>query len=169
MLVILDISLIAAATIVFFSHRILCYLRHFQEGNYCRREFKNWLLVNGIYDKKGSLIATIAAILCELTEERNVMLSLGICAMGAVALIYLTLWENDPLDVGPFKLQPTRQARAIHKLAVCLYSISFSLAIVALYKLGAGDDIACYWLLVIVAIQSSPFWLFLAGSIKFRY
>lgn len=73
-------------------------MRHFQEGGYSRRQFKDWVIANGIYDKKGS-------------------------------------------------------------------SIGLTLAIFAVYKLGANDEIGCYWLVVIVAIQSSPLWLVLASTL----
>ena len=67
MLTALSLSLISAAAIIFFSRRLLRYLRNFQEGGYSRMQFTNWVIANGIYDKKGSLIATIAALSLELT------------------------------------------------------------------------------------------------------
>ena len=59
-------------------------MRHFQEGGYSRRQFKNWVIANGIYDKKGSSIATMTALILELTE-RGKMTSLVICTLGAIA------------------------------------------------------------------------------------
>jgi hypothetical protein len=163
----LSLSIISAAAIMFFSRRLLCYMRHFQEGGYSRRQLKNWVITNGVYDKKGSLIATIAALMLELTEEVKVVgIGLVICAIAAISLICLGLWENDPRKFGTFKLQTTSQATATYNLALALYSIALVIVVVSVYKLGARDDIACYWLVVIVAIQSSPIWLVLASTLK---
>jgi hypothetical protein len=164
MLTALSIALISVATIIFFSHRLLCYLHHFQAGGYSGRQFKNWVVANGIYDKKGSLIATIAALTMELTEKSNVS-ALTISAIAVVALIWLSVWESDPRKDKVSSLKSTRQAEAIYNLALVLYSIAFPLVTIGIYKLGAGAEIACYWILVIAAIQSSPIWLMLASTI----
>lgn len=160
----LSLSLISVATIIFFSHRLLCYLRHFQEGGYSRTQFKNWLITNGIYDKKGSAIATMTALTLQLIERGKVT-SLVICTLGAIALICLSIWEPDPREAGESPLQPTQRAMKIYNLALSLYSIALTLTIFAVYKLGAGNEIASYWLVVIVAIQSSPLWLVLASTL----
>jgi hypothetical protein len=160
----LSLSFISAGAIIFFSRRLLCYLRHFQEGGYSRGQFKHWAIANKIYDKKGSLIATIAAFTIELTGETHVS-CLVISIIAAVALIWLAFWENDPRKCGPFQLQETQQAAAIYNLSLGLYSIAFPLAVFVTHAVGAGDEIACYWLLVILAIQSSPLWLVLASKL----
>ncbi len=165
MFIALCISIISVANIIFFSHRLLCYLRHFQLGGYSRRQFKNWILANGVYDKKGSLIATITALLLEFTEEKSRVVAFGICSIGAVALVWLSLWEKDPRELELNKLESTAQITAIYNLALGLYSIAFPLIIIGIYALGAGDDIACYWLVVIAAIQSSPVWLVIASTL----
>jgi UDP-N-acetylmuramoyl-tripeptide--D-alanyl-D-alanine ligase len=165
MLTVLAISLISAAAIIFFSRRLLRYLCHFQECGYDRQQFKNWLFENNIYDRKGSLIATISAIVLELVESRNLLISLVVCTIAAVALVWLALWENDPRKVGPVMLKTTAKATNIYNLALVLYSIALPLAIVCVYILGAKEDLACYWLVVIVAIQSSPLWLFFASTL----
>jgi UDP-N-acetylmuramoyl-tripeptide--D-alanyl-D-alanine ligase len=162
---VLSLSFISAASIIFFSRRLLRYLYHFQEGGYSRRYFKDWMIENGIYDKKGTLIATIAAISVELIGE-NQSLSLVITTLGAACLIGLGFWEDDPREVGTIKLRPTDRATAIYNLALALYSIFFTLLICGIYYIFSHhDDLALYWLAVIVAIQSSPFWLIIARSI----
>jgi hypothetical protein len=158
----LSLSIISAAAIIFFSRRLLCYLRHFQEVGYSTRLFKDWMLANGIYDKKGSLVATIAALVIEITKESSTN-SLIISTIAAVALIGLSLWEPDPCKVGYPILQPTKKAKNIYNLALSLYSIAFILCFVFVYNISADDDIAAYWLVVIVAIQSSPLWMITAN------
>jgi UDP-N-acetylmuramoyl-tripeptide--D-alanyl-D-alanine ligase len=164
MTTILSLSAISAAAIVFFSHRLLGYLRHFQEYNYSSSAFIDWLWTNKIYDKKGSLIATTAAVGTEIVEESPVG-AVVVCTIAMVAFIYLSLWEGDPRQVGYPRLLPTRRVIAIYGLALSLYSISFVVSIVTLYQTIANVDIAVCWLFVIVAIQSSPLWVFLANTI----
>jgi UDP-N-acetylmuramoyl-tripeptide--D-alanyl-D-alanine ligase len=165
MLTALSISVISVAAIVFFSRRLLCYLRHFQEVGYSARLFKDWMLANGIYDKKGSLVATLAALIIEITKESRFN-SLIICIVAAIALFGLSWWEPDPRKVGYPILQPTKKATVIYNLALSLYSIAFVLSVIIVHQVSIDDDIAAYWLLVIVAIQSSPLWMIIANAIN---
>ncbi len=167
MLIALSLSIISAGAIVFFSRRLLCYLRHFQEVDYCKKNFKNWLLENGIYDKKGSMIAAGAALSIELTKEK-ILLSLLISVIASAGLVWLSLAENDPRKTGSFKLQATQKSTGIYNIALGVYSILLVSSILSVYQLGADDDIACYWLVVIIAIQSSPILLVLSNSIHKR-
>jgi hypothetical protein len=164
MLIALSISIICTAAIIFFSRRLFRYLCHFQEVKYSRAQFSNWLVTNGIYDKKGSAISTIAALAIELTKEK-ILISLAVSMLGAIAMIWLGYWEADPRKPGFLQLEATAQAIALYNLSLSLYSICLIVVMVATYALGAGDDIACYWLVVIFAIQSSPTWLFIASNL----
>jgi hypothetical protein len=168
MLIALSISIICAAAIIFFSRRLFRYLCHFQEVKYNRAQFSNWLVANGIYDKKGSAIATIAALGIELTKEK-ILISLTISIVAAIATIWLVYWEEDPRKSECLQLEATAQAIALYDLSLSLYSICLIVVMVATYLLGAGDDIACYWLVVIFAIQSSPVWLFIASNLLRKF
>ncbi len=161
----LAIAAISATAVTFFSRRSLCYLRHFQEVGYSTRSFKDWMLANGIYDRKGSLIATAAAISIELTEHLRAV-PLIICAIASIALVWLSWWEPDPRIDGYPKLRPTHQARGIYHLALSLYTIAFVVLMICINLAGAGRDLVVHWLLVIVAIQSSPIWIILASMIN---
>jgi hypothetical protein len=163
MLIALSVAIISIGTILFFGHRLLCYLRHFQEFDYSKSQFKDWILENGIYDKK-SIIAAIAALAIELTREK-IVLSLIISTIATIGLIWISLAEDDPIETGSFKLQITKQAYGIYSIALPLYSILVVGAFWGTYLLGADDDIACYWLVVIILIQSSPIWLILSNSL----
>ena len=167
MLIALTLSIIAAGAIVFFSRRLLCYLRHFQEVGYRNKEFKDWMLANSIYDKKGSLISAIAALAIELTKEK-IIISLAISTVAVMGLVWLSFTEDDPQTTGTFKLEPTRRALSIYNLALSLYSILLTVGVVGIYALGEIDDLACYWLVVIIGIQSSPIWVVVAGNISRR-
>jgi hypothetical protein len=158
----LSLSIIAAAAIIFFSRRLLCYLRHFQEVGYSTRLFKDWMLANGIYDKKGSLVATLAALVIEITKESRTN-SLIICIIAGIALVGLSLWEPNPCKVGYPILQPTQEAKKIYNLALSFYSVSLIIGFILVRKISVDNDIAAYWLLVIVGIQSSPLWMIAAN------
>jgi hypothetical protein len=171
MLIALSISVISIGAIIFFSRRLFRYLCHFQEVRYSKRRFRTWLVTNGVYDRKGSAIATVAAITIELTKEK-ILISLSISIIGAIALIWLGFWEPDPRKIGilgktgEYKLQVTARAMRLYNIALGIYSICLILINVGAYALGADDDIAVYWLIVIFAIQSSPIWLLLASHFR---
>ncbi len=129
-----------------------------------KSQFKDWILENGVYDKKGSITAAIAAPAIELTKEK-IVLSLIISTIATIGLIWMSLAEDDPIETGSFKLQITKQAYGIYNIALPLYSILVVGAFWSTYLLGADDDIACYWLIVIIVIQSSPIWLILSNSL----
>jgi hypothetical protein len=167
MLTAISISAIAAAATVFYSRRLLCYLRHFQDNDYSPRLFTNWVIENGVYDRKGSLIATVAALILEITKEGRVN-SLIICVVAAAALIWQGLREVDPRKAGYPILQPTKKARAVYHLGLNLYLFFFLCCVGIVYLISADDDLAAYWLIVIVAIQSSPVCLLLADAIVLR-
>jgi hypothetical protein len=153
---------------MFFSRRLLCYLRYFQEVGYSPRLFKDWVLANGVYDKKGSLIATLAALVIEITKESRTN-ALIICTVAGTALVWLSLWEPDPTKVGYPILQPTTEARKIYNLALSLYSVALIIGFVLVRIITVDYSIAAYWLLVIVAIQSSPLWIVMAKMMIKKY
>jgi UDP-N-acetylmuramoyl-tripeptide--D-alanyl-D-alanine ligase len=163
MLIILCITVICAATIMFFSRRLLRYLWLLQRDEYSRRQFGKGLMENNIYDRKGCLIATVAALAIELTREQLVVSSI-ISILAAIALVYLGFWEGDPRLSESVKLDENPRSQKIYHRSLSLYSLGLIIAIVSTYALGADDDIACYWLIAIVAIQSSPIWIVLASK-----
>jgi hypothetical protein len=166
MLVALTLAMIIVSAIVFFSRRLFRYLLHFQEVGYSKGQFKDWIIENGVYDKKGSLLAAMAALSIELLHD-EITIAVIISTIAAGVLIWLGLWEGDPRtdeDEG-FQLQATKQSTAIYNLALGAYSILITLVFIIVYVLGAGAEIACYWLVVIIAIQSSPIWLVLSNSL----
>jgi UDP-N-acetylmuramoyl-tripeptide--D-alanyl-D-alanine ligase len=164
MLIILCITAICAATIMFFSRRLLRYLWLLQRDEYSRRQFGKGLMENNVYDRKGSLIATMAALAIELTREQIVVSSI-ISILAAIALVYLGFWEGDPRLSESVKLDENARSQKIYHLSLSFYSIGLIIAIVTTYALVTDDDIACYWLIAIIAIQSSPIWLMLASSL----
>jgi hypothetical protein len=167
MLTALSVSAIAAAATIFYSRRSLCYLRHFQDNGYSQRLFTNWVVENGIYDRKGSLIATVAALVLEVTKPGRVI-SLIVCVIGAAVLIWLGSREVDPRTAGHPILQPTKKARWIYHIGLNLYMLFFLACVALVYRISEDNDLAAYWLIVIIAIQSSPIWLMIANLFSAR-
>lgn len=165
MLVDLSVLFISAASIIFSSRRLSRYLYHFQAVKYSRRSFKNWIIKDCIFDKKGTLIVSIALASLQLVRG-NELLSSIVCTLGAVCLIWLGFWEQDPRKVGTLMLQETDRSISMYNLALGLYAIFFTFSICSIHIFTFHDDLVWAWLAVIVGIQSTPMWLIMAKTIQ---
>jgi UDP-N-acetylmuramoyl-tripeptide--D-alanyl-D-alanine ligase len=165
MLTIICLTLISAATIIFFTRRGLRYLRYFQQEEYNGTRFKDWFLEKRTFDTKGTWIALIAVVTSKFGTGGRMEDCLVICVMAAATLILIGFKEEDPRKVGKIKLNMTDRATAIYNLALGLYSIATILIISGTYALGAGDGVYIYWLVAIGLIQSSPIWIVIANAI----
>jgi UDP-N-acetylmuramoyl-tripeptide--D-alanyl-D-alanine ligase len=165
MLTIICLTLISAATIIFFTRRGLRYLRYFQQEEYNGARFKDWFIEKRTFDTKGSLIALVAAALSRFATGGDMVTCVVICAIAATALVFVGFQEEDPRKVGKIKLNMTDRSTAIYQLGLGLYSIVTILIISATYAVGASDNIYIYWLVAVGLIQSSPIWIVIANSI----
>jgi UDP-N-acetylmuramoyl-tripeptide--D-alanyl-D-alanine ligase len=165
MLTIICLTIISAATILFFTRRGLRYLRYFQQEEYNGTRFKDWLVEKRSFDTKGSFVALLAATLSRFATGGEMIICVVICLAAAVVLIFVGFGEEDPRKVGKIKLKMTDRATAIYRLGLGLYSIAIILTISGTHVLGAGDNISIYWLVALVLIQSSPVWIVVANSI----
>ena len=168
MLLALCLSIISTSAIVFSSHRLLCYLRHFQEVGYDEGRFGTWLRENSIYDRKGSSIATIAALIIELAHGK-VETTLIVSTVAGIGLVWLALTEDDPRQHGVHLLQATKKSTAIYSMVLSWYSIMMVVAVMICYALGVHDDVVVYWLIIIISIQSSPIWLLLSARLYKKF
>ncbi|AFY94758.1 Mur ligase family protein [Chamaesiphon minutus] len=164
MLTLICLTIISAATILFFTRRGLRYLRYFQQEEYNGTRFKAWFLEKRTFDTKGTLIALIAAALSLFATGGDMFVCVAICAGAAATLVFLGFQEEDPRKVGKIKLNMTDRATAIYNLALALYSIATLLIVTGTYFLGAGDSIYIYWFIAIALIQSSPIWIVIANA-----
>jgi UDP-N-acetylmuramoyl-tripeptide--D-alanyl-D-alanine ligase len=165
MLTLICLTIISAATILFFTRRGLRYLRYFQQEEYNGTRFKEWLLEKRTFDLKGSAIALVAAAVSRFATGGEMIVCVVICLIAAVILILVGFGEEDPRKVGKIKLKMTDRATAIYQLALGLYSIATIVIISSTHALGAGDNIFIYWLVAVILIQSSPVWIVIANSI----
>jgi UDP-N-acetylmuramoyl-tripeptide--D-alanyl-D-alanine ligase len=165
MLTTICLTIISAATILFFTQRGLRYLRYFQQEEYNGARFKDWLLEKRTFDTKGTPIALIAALASKFGTGGRMADCLVICLIAAATLVSIGFKEEDPRQVGKIKLKMTDRATAIYNLALGLYAIATVLIISGTYFLGAGDSIYIYWLVALVLIQSAPIWIVIANAI----
>ncbi len=165
MLTIICLTIISAATILFFTRRGLRYLRYFQQEEYNGTRFKAWFLEKRTFDTKGTLVAIAAAALSRFATGGDMAICVIICFLAAAALVFIGFQEEDPRKVGKIKLNMTDRATAIYNLALGLYAIATLLIITATYAVGAGDSIYIYWLVAVGLIQSSPIWIAIANGI----
>ena len=165
MLTTICLTIISAATIVFFTQRGLRYLRYFQQEEYNGTRFKDWLLEKRTFDTKGTAIALTAAALSRFGSGGDMGICVTICLIAATILVFVGFQEEDPRQVGKIKLKMTDRATAIYKLALGLEAIATLLIIAGTYFLGAGESIYLYWLVAVVLIQSAPIWIVIANAI----
>jgi UDP-N-acetylmuramoyl-tripeptide--D-alanyl-D-alanine ligase len=165
MLTTICLTIISAATILFFTRRALRYLRYFQQEEYNGSRFKAWFLEKRTFDTKGSLVAIAAAGLSRFAAGGDMVVCVAICFFAAVVLVWIGFGEEDPREVGKIKLKMTDRATAIYNLGLGLVAIATILIISGVYFLGAGESIYIYWLVAIGLIQSAPIWIVVANSI----
>jgi UDP-N-acetylmuramoyl-tripeptide--D-alanyl-D-alanine ligase len=165
MLTLICLTVISAATILFFTRRGLRYLRYFQQEEYNSTRFKDWFLEKSAFDKKGTLVALIAAAASKFATGGDMTSCLIVCLIAAAALVFVGFSEEDPRVVGKIKLNMTDRATAIYNLALGLYAIAVISIISGAYFLGLGDSIYWYWLIAVGLVQSSPIWIVIANSI----
>ncbi|ADI38651.1 Mur ligase family protein [Waddlia chondrophila] len=97
--------------LLFSTKRLFRYLRFLQQDAYLPKRFVEWLWKEQAYDKKGTAIALLSAILPSKW-------SLEVCAF---LLLLITFLENNPLREGKLKLQLTPRAKRIAAIAFILY------------------------------------------------
>ena len=165
MLTTICLTIISAATILFFTRRGRRYLRYFQQEEYNSTRFKAWFLEKRTFDTKGTLVAIAAAALSRFATGGDMVICVIICLLAAAVLVFIGFQEEDPRKVGKIKLNMTDRATAIYNLALGLNAIATILIITATYALGAGDSIYIYWLVAVGVIQSAPIWIAIANGI----
>jgi UDP-N-acetylmuramoyl-tripeptide--D-alanyl-D-alanine ligase len=165
MLTLICLTVISAATILFFTRRGLRYLRYFQQEEYNGTRFKNWFLEKSAFDKKGTLVALIAAAASKFATGGDMTLCLIVCLIAAAVLIFVGFSEEDPRIVGKIKLNMTDRATAIYNLALGTYAIAVISIISGAYFLGLGESIYWYWLIAVGLVQLSPISIVIANAI----
>lgn len=125
-LVYASIFAVVIAAVFFAYRRLLNYLRFFQQEEYESSRFINWVWSKRAFDRKGTLVALVAAV-----GALFVGAGLLITIVGAASLTVLAIREEDPRRTGKLKLVLTKRAKAILWLALLLF-VASEVALVAL-------------------------------------
>ncbi len=167
MLTFLCLSIISVATIGFFYHRGLHYLRCFHSEEYNEKRLIDWLIVNQVFDRKGSLIALIAAGVSKYIANVD-GIGLEICVVAAVALAALCFFEPDPRQLLSIDRQVGSRMKRIQAISMLLYSVVTIGVMFSWYAFHLVVRIPWCWLAAIVLMQSSPIWIVLANRIDLK-
>lgn len=100
-----------ASCLIFSFKRLLRYLRFLQQDAYIPNRFIGWLRKEQAFDKRGTAVVILSAV---LPPEW----SLEVCAF---ILILIALYEENPLKQGKLKLHMTPRAKRILATAFILY------------------------------------------------
>lgn len=134
----------------FTAKRLMRYLRYFQQEEYEGTRFISWIWQQRAFDQKGSAIAISICLAFSLLGNGPLVLN----AMGMLALIGATYFEEDPRREGKVRLKMTERARRLYRTAFALSLVSLCLTLwVNFYQFQR------MWLSQIVLIQLVPFWL----------
>jgi UDP-N-acetylmuramoyl-tripeptide--D-alanyl-D-alanine ligase len=161
--------IIAVSAIGFFYHRGFHYLRCLQHEQYNEKQFVDWLISNKVFDRKGSLIALIAAAASKYFANVTNGIGLEVCIVATIALAALCFFEADPRQADSIDRQISWRMNKIYWLAMLFYSLFTICLIFSSYAVHIIVRVPWCWLAVILIIQSSPIWIILANRIVVKF
>ena len=144
----------------FIKHRLLRYLRYFQQEEYDPRRFFQWLIRYKAFDKKGSLMAFSAACIDWILGN-----SLLVSLCGAAFLIGIAAFEENPFKQGKLRLKMTERAVRLYRLALAL-SLLAALCLALICTFFASS--ATFWAFQPLLFQLTPAWLIVANLLLHR-
>jgi hypothetical protein len=159
--------IIAASAIGFFYHRGFHYLRGLQHHEYNDKNLVSWLIANKVFDRKGSLIVTIAAAASQYFAN-NETIVIEVCIVAAIALAVLCFFEVDPRSPNYCEQQVSPTMNRIYWRAMLFCSLFTICLIFGLYTFHIPFLVPLCWLAVILINQSSPLWIILANRIVMK-
>jgi UDP-N-acetylmuramoyl-tripeptide--D-alanyl-D-alanine ligase len=142
-------AVIAAA--LFMWRRSLRYLRFFQQEEYKPHDYLTWLKRTGAYERQGSAIAGVAALLLLVFPKFSALICLG----AAVALFARFVLEVDPRVSGKLRLQMTGRATRLSR--VNYGGLILLLCIIASLTLVGAKTPVLFFLLLILVFQALAF------------
>jgi len=150
----LTILIILVAGLYFAYFRSLRYLHYFQQETYNAKRFWKWGLNNKAFDKKGSLIAFLAALSTYIIGN-NLLLTI----IGGLTLLIITRLEEDPRHYGKLRLQMTERAKTLHRTTLAIYGTFTILGGIVF------TSTSFIWIYQIFLFQSIPGMLVLANRL----
>lgn len=151
-----------AAGALFGARRLLRFLRYLQQEQYYTLRFISWHHSHRTFDSRATLAALVVFAASLLSPCSGVTLSLA----ASVYLLWLALYEENPLRGGKLSLVFTLRAKRIYLCALAL-SLIFILFVywLSLFEFFGPSQTARFWLLGIIFFQSPPYLLALANLI----
>ena len=149
---------IALGNICFVRKRLLRYLRFFQQEEYSGKRFFRFLVTKRAWDRRGSLICCVAALLTWVAALWSPLLVFLLSGVAAALLLLIARMEENPLRHGKITLKMTPRASRLARLAFLLYASTLCGTAALTPFWGAY----VFWLCQMVLIQATPLWLLLA-------
>ncbi len=112
--------------LLFFGwHRILAYLRYFQQEEYSATRFWAWIREKRAFDRRGLCVATITTLLTYFTTTPTALLL--VAALGSLAFVGIARFiEEDPRTSGKIRLTMTQRATKIAQVSfIVFFGLSF--------------------------------------------
>ncbi len=170
MLTFICLGIVVIASIGFFRHRGFHYICCFHAQEYNEIQFKNWLIDNNVYDRKGSLIALLAAAASKYISNRAMEVGINICIVATLAMAILCLLEVNPRKIANVDRQISPRMYATYRIAMIIHALMTISVILIPYAIFRFEvRIFWYWLAVIFLIQLAPIWIVLANRIYLKF
>ncbi len=142
-------------SLIFCQKRLLQYLRYFQQEEYNQKRFLSWYQENKAFDKKGTVVSIVLALVFILLRCNyyNLILSLIFCFV----LSSFSQAEVDPRKTGKITLKMTARAQRI-------FFVSSILSIISLIFFIFTLDLSLLWQFIslIFIFQILPLFLITA-------
>ena len=153
-------AFIATSSYIFFSVRLLRYLRYFQQEDYLTNRFFAWYKHCRAFDRRGSSIAFLGGAGSLLLPKYGPLVASVICAG---MLIAVALREENPLYTGKIKLKMTARAKRVAMIASAIYLAAIFLTVLLCRNLSPHYSVQAFWFAQIFLFQLHPVCLVLAN------
>lgn len=151
---VLSLLLILSGCFVFSYHRLLRYLRFYQQEEYSSLRFLRWGWRNRAYDRKGTAVVCAAAIAYPWINA-----PLSLAAASALALAIVAWNEEEPRRRGKLTLKMTERATRLFRLAMGIETLFILTWTIGTYSKG----LTWVWVGAALAFQGIPFTLIIAN------
>jgi UDP-N-acetylmuramoyl-tripeptide--D-alanyl-D-alanine ligase len=109
------------AVTTFGWHRLLSYLRYFQQEEYNEGRFRNWMREKRAHDRRGTAICIVAAGLSPFLTSATPAFIVATVAAAALLVVAFVV-EDDPRKSGKLKLNMTVRASKIFLVGFVLFA-----------------------------------------------
>lgn len=110
--------------LLFGWHRILSYLRYFQQEEYSPKRLWGWMVQKKAFDRRGALVAVVTSVLAHFSTSSSALVVVAL--LGCLSFVIIVRFiEVDPRTSGKIKLNMTQRAT---KIAQVSFAIFFALS-----------------------------------------